>query len=139
MYGRKEIEMKIIGIIGSRERDSNLDFLACEKIFLSIYEDGDEIVSGGCPKGGDRFAEALSKKHQVPIKIYPAQWKKYGKGAGFVRNTNIAEDADELIAVVREDRKGGTEDTVKKFLKKIDEVCLHLVPQVENTDDLIDP
>jgi hypothetical protein len=118
---------KVIGIVGSRRRDSDEDFKQCEKIFLSIYEPGDEIVSGGCPKGADRFAEVLAKKHQTPIKIYYAQWNKLGRGAGFARNTDIARDADELIAVVAEDRKGGTEDTVKKFLKGKSEEHLHLL------------
>jgi hypothetical protein len=119
---------KIIGIIGSRSRDTEEDFKECEKVFLSIYEDGDEIVSGGCPVGGDAFAERLAKKYQVPIKIYYAQWKKLGKRAGFARNGDIARDADSLIAVVNEDRQGGTEDTIKKFLKKTSKDHLHLVP-----------
>jgi hypothetical protein len=109
--------MKTIGIIGSRRRDSQKDFEQCENKFLEIYEEGDEIVSGGCSRGGDRFAEILAKKHQVPIKIYYAQWDKLGKGAGFARNTDIAKDSDVLIAVVASDRTGGAEDTIKKAIK----------------------
>lgn len=127
--------MKKIGIVGSRRRDSDEDFKITEKIFLSVYESGDEIVSGGCPKGGDRFAEILAKKHQVPIKIYYAQWNKIGKGAGFARNGAIAKDSDVLIGVVTEDRTGGTEDTVKKFLKKTSEVFFLPVPQPKQTTD----
>lgn len=119
--------MKKIGIVGSRRRDSKEDFKLCEETFLSIYEDGDEIVSGGCPRGADNFAEILAKKHQVPIKIYYAQWDKLGKRAGFARNGDIAQDADVLIAMVSSDRKGGTEDTAKKFLKKSSESNLHLI------------
>lgn len=104
----------VFGIVGSRRRDSEGDFRQCEGIFLSLYRDGDRIVSGGCPKGGDRFAEAIAKKHQIPITIYYAQWEKHGKSAGFVRNTNIAEDCDTLVAVVAKDRTGGTEDTIRK-------------------------
>jgi len=109
--------MKTIGIVGSRRRDTEEDFRQCEKTFLEIYEDGDELVSGGCPKGGDFFCEKIAKSHQVPIKIYYAQWDKLGKGAGFARNTNIAKDADILIAIVAKDRTGGTEDTIKKATK----------------------
>lgn len=106
--------MKKIGIIGSRRRSSKEDFDICEKSFLEIYQQGDEIVSGGCPKGGDRFAEILAKEYQVPIKIYYAQWDKLGRGAGFARNTDIARDSDVIIALVADDRTGGTEDTIKK-------------------------
>ena len=109
--------MKRIGIIGSRRRDSDADFQKCLDAFGTVYEDGDRIVSGGCPKGGDRFAELIAKARGIPIMIYYPNWDKYHKAAGFVRNTNIAEDSDVLIAVVAEDRTGGTEDTIKKAEK----------------------
>jgi len=43
--------MKRIGIVGSRRRNSEEDYRLLEKKFLEIYENGDELVSGGCPKG----------------------------------------------------------------------------------------
>ena len=106
--------MKIIGIIGSRRRNTAEDFELCVRKFLELYEDGDEIVSGGCPQGGDRFAEVIAKEFEIPIKIYYAKWKKHGKSAGFKRNTYIAKDSDIIIALVAKDRTGGTEDTLKK-------------------------
>ena len=109
--------MKWIGIIGSRRRDSKSDFLKVETAFVSVYKEGDRIVSGGCSRGGDRFAEEIAFIRKVPIKIYPAEWSKYGVAAGFIRNSDIAKRSDVLIACVAEDRKGGTEDTIKKFLK----------------------
>jgi len=54
-------------------------------------------------------------RDNIPTKIYPADWKKYGKASGFIRNDDIAKDSDVLIACVADDRKGGTEDTIKKF------------------------
>ena len=119
--------MKKIGIIGSRRRDTGLDYRAVQKTLYEIYEDGDWLVSGGCPKGGDRFAEVMAKKYGMAILIFYPNWKKYSKAAGFVRNTFIAENSDILIACVAEDRTGGTEDTIKKFLKDHDEKDLILV------------
>lgn len=116
-----------IGIVGSRRRNEISDYAAVRDAFLSLWEnrtlyDGKaitEIVSGGCPKGGDRFAEELSKHFDVDMTIFYPKWKKYGKVAGLIRNTYIARDSDVLIACVAADRKGGTEDTIKKFLRKI--------------------
>jgi hypothetical protein len=108
--------MKTIGIIGTRSRDGSRNLDLIRKALLGIYEQGDEIVSGGCPQGGDRFAEMLAKEQQIPIKIYYAQWMLKGKSAGFQRNELIARDADVMIACVALDRKGGTEDTIKKYL-----------------------
>lgn len=108
--------MKVIGIIGTRRRDTKEDYkLILEAVRDVMESDDDEIVSGGCPEGGDRFAEIIAKKYQITIKIYYPQWGKYGKSAGFKRNVLIARDADILIACVAEDRKGGTEDTISKY------------------------
>ena len=114
-----------IGIVGSRRRDEQDDFLAVAKALQSILEEfgsPDEeviLVSGGCPKGGDRFAETFAEQLEYQIIIYRADWK-LGRHAGFLRNTDIARSSDILIACVASDRKGGTEDTITKFLKNLD-------------------
>ena len=107
--------MSVIGIVGSRRRDTEEDYKLVEKQFLVIYQEGDIIVSGGCHEGGDRFAERIAKKFGLTIVIHYPNWKKHGRGAGFVRNTKIADNAGKLIACVAADRTGGTEDTIKKF------------------------
>lgn len=135
----------IIGIVGSRRRDTLADFLLVEKAFRLIYQPGDRIVSGGCPQGGDRFAELIAiqlanpghytndqlmaikliERHQIikksgaPIHIHHAEWHKRGNGAGFYRNTFIARDSDKLIACVAADRTGGTEDSITKYRKRL--------------------
>ena len=86
--------------------------------FLEVYEEGDWIVSGGCPKGGDRFAEKIAKDMGIPIIIFYPNWKKLGRGAGLARNSDIARHAAVLIACVAYDRKGGTEDTINKYKKR---------------------
>lgn len=107
---------KVIGIVGSRRRNKGADLQLTVTAFHKIYEKGDTLVSGGCPQGGDRFCEIIAGANTIPITIHHAEWDKFGKSAGFKRNTYIARDADVLIAVVAADRKGGTEDTIKKYL-----------------------
>jgi hypothetical protein len=102
---------KVIGIVGTRRRDADGDFEAVREAFLAVYEDGDTICSGLCPKGADRFAVALSEQYGTKTLWFPAKWDKYGKSAGMKRNTDIARNSDILIACVAEDRRGGTEDT----------------------------
>lgn len=107
-----------IGIVGTRRRDSYEDYLKTEQIFFKIYKAGDLIISGGCPQGGDRFAEVIAKKFGIPILIFYPDWYRIGKQAGFKRNSKIAEYSSKaLIASVAPDRKGGTEDTIYKYLK----------------------
>lgn len=111
-------EMKRIIIIGSRRRNEPVDWIITGNEFLKIYEEGDIIISGGCPTGGDHFAEMLSARYNIPIVIWPAEWKKdgvYRPWAGFARNTIVANNGDVVVACVAPDRTGGTEDTIKKF------------------------
>lgn len=107
--------MKKIGIVGSRRRNSYSDFEKCLNTFLKLKEEfGEEImiVSGGCPKGADSFAEKIAKSYQIPILIFYAQWEKYGKPAGPIRNKKIAEWSDILIALPADDRTGGVESAI---------------------------
>ncbi|KKN52387.1 hypothetical protein LCGC14_0613040 [marine sediment metagenome] len=110
--------MKKIIIVGSRQRNAAKDYIIIEEKFMELYEHGDWIVSGGCPKGADSFAEKIARKRGIPILIFHAEWSRYGPGAGILRNTLIAETGNSLIACVRHDRKGGTEDTITKFRER---------------------
>ncbi len=123
-----ELMSRCIGIIGSRRRNSNDDYMKCLEAFHEYFQDGDTLVSGGCPKGGDKFAEKIADKYGIPVKsskdgsypqkgtlhIHYPNWNT-GNLAGLDRNTFIARDADILIAVVASDRHGGTEDTIRKY------------------------
>jgi hypothetical protein len=57
-----------------------------------------EVVSGGA-KGVDKLGEDWANFIKVPVKLFPAQWDKYGKVAGPMRNEKMAEYADALIAI----------------------------------------
>ena len=108
--------MKIIGIIGTRRKDGLEHFKKVEEVLKRIITPEDQICSGFCPQGGDRFAVILAT-HYGNLKPlwFPPDWKGFGKAAGFKRNTDIAMNSDVLIAVVADDRTGGTEDTIRKF------------------------
>lgn len=57
-----------------------------------------EVVSGGA-NGVDKLGERLAKASLLPCKVFAADWNKYGKRAGYVRNSEMAEYAEALIAV----------------------------------------
>lgn len=56
------------------------------------------VVSGGA-KGADQVGEKWAKEKGLEISLFPADWEKYGKRAGPMRNKLMAENADGLIAV----------------------------------------
>lgn len=115
---------RTIAIVGSRRRDELADYTAVRDKFEELYTPGDRLVSGGCPKGADRFAEQVAKELGLTITIHYPDWSR-GRGAGFERNTLIVADADIMIACVAADRTGGTEDSVRKAEAK--GVPVHLV------------
>lgn len=118
--------MKKIGIIGTRKRNIRTDYQLTHDAFFEIYEEGDWIVSGGCPKGGDAFAEKIAFSYGIPILLFPP--KKKTKKEFFARNTSVANASDMIIACLINPNHsltdiygrqfGGTEDTIRKFLKK---------------------
>jgi hypothetical protein len=125
--------MKKIGIIGTRKRNIITDFNMVRDAFFEVYEEGDWIVSGHCPKGGDAFAEKIAYDNGIPILIFPPV-KKEAKYF-FQRNTSIAENSDILIAClidptdnledIYKRKYGGSEDTIRKFLKKLGYFTFH--------------
>lgn len=46
------------------------------------------IVSGGAD-GADSLAEFYAKENGIDFKLFPADWKIYGKQAGYVRNRQM--------------------------------------------------
>lgn len=66
---------------------------------------GVEIVSGGA-RGVDSMAERWARTRGIFCDVHPADWKKYGKRAGMVRNAEMAEIADELVAIWNGESRG---------------------------------
>jgi hypothetical protein len=62
--------------------------LECGKI-LFPFKEQIEIVSGGA-SGADSLGEKFAKDFRYSVKRFPADWDKFGKGAGFIRNEQMA-------------------------------------------------
>ena len=87
--------MKII-IAGSRNfTDYEMLKGFCDS-YLSYYENI-EIVSG-LAKGADSLAIDYANEKGYSVLEFPANWKEFGKRAGYVRNEQMADVGDVLIA-----------------------------------------
>ena len=109
-------------IAGSR---SITDLSVIRKAVADSRFDIDIIVSG-CAPGVDSTAEALATELHAYIRRFPADWKKFGKRAGYLRNTQMAEYADALIAIW-DGKSPGTKHMLNIAKKHDLEVHLHIV------------
>ena len=64
-----------------------------------------EVVCG-CATGVDFLGQLWAKANNIPIKQFPADWNKHGRGAGFIRNIEMAKYADVLLAIWDGESKG---------------------------------
>lgn len=65
--------------------------------YLSEVTDDIFIVCGQA-RGADTLGEQYGKDHGYAVNYFPAQWNRYGKSAGYIRNTEMAKNADALVA-----------------------------------------
>jgi len=56
------------------------------------------VISGGA-RGADKLGEKWAGRMNLPIDIVYANWEKYGKRAGYLRNEKMAEQAEALLAL----------------------------------------
>lgn len=134
--------IKVI-IAGNRDYD-NYDVVRsyCD-IILSEFSEI-EIVSGRCHVGKKTFdtddgvevygvdglGERYAKEKGYKVAPFPADWKMYGKKAGYIRNRKMAEYANLLIAFSNEKGRGtnmmiSLADSmgVKYFVKNLNDAC----------------
>lgn len=82
----------------------------------------DEIVIVcGMARGADTLGERYAKANGIRVEYYPADWNKYGKSAGYIRNEQMAKNADALIAFWDGKSKGTKNmiDIAEKYRLKI--------------------
>ena len=58
-----------------------------------------EIVTGHA-KGADLFAEEHAKEKGIELKVFRPDWKRYGRGAGPIRNREMLAYAEEGVPIV---------------------------------------
>ena len=85
--------MKLI-IAGSRNFNN---YALVEKTIAEMDIEITEVVCGDA-RGADTLGEEWAIAHSVPVKHFPADWNSYGKAAGYIRNAEMANYGDYLLA-----------------------------------------
>jgi hypothetical protein len=81
----------------------------------------DVVVSGGC-RGVDQWATEAAEARGLATKEHRPNLegvRNRGEAAGryHERNQAVVDDVDRIIAFPSDDRKGGTEDTIRRAIK----------------------
>lgn len=57
-----------------------------------VGHDKTVVVIHGGARGADSLAGEIAAEAKVPVQVFPADWDKYGKRAGFLRNTQMLKE-----------------------------------------------
>lgn len=79
------------------------------------------IVSGGA-RGVDRWAEETANYWRRHTDIYPANWNKYGKSAGYIRNNEIVNNCD-IVVAFWDLKSKGTKHTIQ-LARSLNKPCI---------------
>lgn len=112
-------------VTGSRNwQHADVIYSALEAEHASARSRGERltVVHGLCPQGADAMADdwaryGTSFGFGVERETHRAEWEKYGKPAGFIRNQEMVDlGADVCLAFCRDD-SSGTMDCVNRAAK----------------------
>ena len=99
---------KIVAVVGGRDFT---DYNRLKKILDSVKGKISSLISGGA-KGADQLVEKYAEDNQFNIKVFKADWDSLGKKAGPVRNQQIVDKADVVIAFWNGNSRG-TKSTIE--------------------------
>ncbi len=116
-YVEKAVTMKTIAVVGSR---NFTDYELLQSVLDQEKPSG--IVSGGA-MGADTLAKMYAQKKGIGLREFLPDYKRYGRGATFVRNRLIVDAADKVIAFW-DGKSKGTLFTMRYAEKKGREVRL---------------
>lgn len=77
---------------------------------------GVEIVSGHS-SGADSLAEAYAKRMGIALKVFPANWRKYGAAAGPIRNREMLDyilAAEPMLIAFWDGKSKGTKNMIEQ-------------------------
>ena len=109
-------------VCGGREFGNRLDeevfiYDALSHIFWEYEVPSDAIVIAGASRGADSVALDWAETNGYVIKKYPAEWNKYGKAAGPIRNKRML-DENNIRLVIAFPGGRGTANMIEQALDR---------------------
>lgn len=57
------------------------------------------LLAHGAARGADMLADRVARSMNMAVVQYPADWRRYGRRAGYVRNAEMLENANPEVAL----------------------------------------
>lgn len=76
------------------------------------------VLCGGA-SGADRLASDWARAHNVPVEVFPADWKTHGRAAGPIRNQQMLDEGRPDIVLAFPGGPGTHDMSVKAALAGI--------------------
>lgn len=78
------------------------------------------VVIHGAARGVDRIAGEEAKSLGMMVHEFPAQWGKFGRAAGMIRNQRMLDEAPDLVLAfhVNLGQSRGTKDMVRRAQRR---------------------
>lgn len=104
-------------ITGSRHYS---DIKRVDVIFRNVmkrFENDEYVLISGNARGADALCEEVAEKLGWKVERFPADWNKYGKRAGGIRNQLMVDSGADLCLAFPLDNSIGTWDCVRRAKK----------------------
>lgn len=91
---------------------------------LALLPRGTTIIHGGA-RGADKQAGTIARALDFEERVFPADWKRYGKRAGILRNIEMLEAWPDLVIAFILNNSSGSEHTVLEAKRRGIPVEIH--------------
>jgi hypothetical protein len=101
----------VVLVCGSR------DYTDYSKVYECLKSlEVSQVIAGGC-RGADTLAVRAAKDCGYPFREFPADWQKFGKAAGPIRNQRMLDEGKpDLVIAFHENPENskGTKDMIRR-------------------------
>lgn len=99
-------------IIAGSRNFNDYEFLKLTMDHLLTNITNEICIVCGMAKGADLLGERYANERGYKVCRFPADWNSFGKSAGFVRNEEMAQNADALV-VFWDGKSRGTQHMIR--------------------------
>jgi hypothetical protein len=106
--------MKTVLVCGGRDFN---DWEAMNEALCYHASDADKIIHGGA-QGADNLSGQWAKAAGIPCRVFKADWMKYKKAAGPIRNQRMIDEGKPNLVIAFQGGKG-TRDMLNRARKAL--------------------